>query len=72
MQHGENRVRPPKRWEGQEVSGSDRRAKGSETQASGGAEGTKSMRGLEPRAYGMQRFELGKNPPEARAVVGRP
>lgn len=31
MQHGENRVRPPKRWEGQEVSGSDRRAKVSET-----------------------------------------
>jgi len=27
----ENRARPPKRWEGQEVSGSDRRAEVSET-----------------------------------------
>ena len=29
MQKGENRDRPPKRWEGQEVYGSDRRAEAS-------------------------------------------
>jgi len=55
-----NRVRPPKRWEGQEVSGSDRRAEVSET--SGGAVGAKSMPGLEPRPYGIRTVELGKCP----------
>lgn len=38
---------------------------------SGGTDGTRSMRGLDPRSYGMRRTQLAKSPqgPEGMANV---